>query len=78
MESDLSIKDEIALLQTNIIENTINIDFEPAENTVGWSFDFETSKVLLDEIPILDTQITITYNYTKDNNDNNGNADDEE
>lgn len=78
VESDLSIQNEIPLMQNNIIENSIEITFDPLENTVGWSFDSETNKILLDKAPVLDTQITVTYNYTQSSDEDTDKEDEEE
>ena len=66
VEGDLSIQNEIPLLQNHILESTIATTFEPVENEVTWNFDSKSNKILLHTNPALGTEITITYSYTSD------------
>ena len=69
VETDLSIQSEISLLQSDIIESSVDVTFKPTQNAVDWNFDADTNTILLDEVPALDTQIKITYSYIEDDDD---------
>ncbi len=54
---------EVNLRYENVVEESITLDFTPAENAVSGSFDEEHNKYVFDQAPASGTTINIQYSY---------------
>lgn len=62
IEEKLKIRD-IKLQHKNIIEDTINVDFNPSENAVSHIYNTKTNTIIFNTPPADHTVITISYDY---------------
>ena len=62
LKINLAIK-EIPLRYQNVIRNTVSLTFTPSSNRVGWNFDEQSNKIVLDQHLPDNTSIQISYSY---------------